>query len=179
MINGEDEFVAVSSFADGTVGAVAPKRLFFSHDQGKSWSEVAYPHYVTGLYNLTQVPDGSLWLATREGALHSVDGGKTWEHVLGGLPARNVYAVRYDASAQRLLATAQHTHGVFESRDGGKTWQRTPDTGVSIRAAMNFQGRLLVASSYNGLLLQQGAGASASAETANVTGSSAGSAAQQ
>jgi hypothetical protein len=63
-----------------------------------------------------------------------------------------------------------HTHGVYESNDGGKSWQPTPDTGVSIRAAMSYQGRLLAASAYNGLLLQQGAvaqGAVASPETAH------------
>ncbi len=86
-IEGESDFIAVNSFADGTVSLVSPKHVFLSHDAGKSWSEIAYPQYVTGIYNLTAVPDGSLWMATREGALHSTDGGKTWEHVLGGLPA--------------------------------------------------------------------------------------------
>ena len=56
---------------------------------------------------------------------------------------------------QRLLATALFAHGVFESKDGGRSWQKTPDAGVSIRSAMNYQGRLLAASAYNGLLLEQ------------------------
>ena len=101
------------------------------------------------------VPDGSLWLGTREGALHSTDGGKTWQHLLAGLPARNVLTVNYDAAGQRLLATSLYAHGVFESKDSGRSWQRTPDAGVSIRSAMNYQGRLLALSSYNGLLLEQ------------------------
>lgn len=169
-VEGESDLIAVNTFADGTVSLVSPKHVFLSRDEGKSWSEVTYPQYVTGIYNLTAVPDGSLWMTTREGALHSTDGGKTWEHMLGGLPPRNVFAVRYDAASQRLLATALYAHGVFESKDGGQSWQRTPDTGVSIRAAMNFQGRLLAASSYNGLLLQQGDNGAASAETAHVAG---------
>jgi photosystem II stability/assembly factor-like uncharacterized protein len=176
LIEGENNFIAVSGASDGTLSLVAPKRAFLSHDQGKSWTEVAYPQYVTGLFNLTTVADGSMWLATREGALHSTDGGKTWEHVLGGLPPRNVYLIRSGSGSGHLLATAMHTHGVYESNDGGKSWQPTPDTGVSIRAAMSYQGRLLAASAYNGLLLQQGAvaqGAVASPETAHAgTGSS-------
>jgi len=164
MVDGATDFVAIETFADGTVSLLSPKSVFLSHDQGKSWTVITYPQYVTALYHLTEVSDGSLWLATREGALHSTDGGKTWEHVLGGLPPRYVFAVR-SAGGQRLLATAQHTHGVFESNDGGKTWQRSPDAGVSIRAAMSYQGRVLAASAYNGLLLlQEGA---ASPETAN------------
>ncbi len=166
-VEGENDFIAVNSIGDGTVSLISPKRVFFSHDDGKSWSEIPCPQYVTGVYNLTAVPDGSLWMATREGALRSVDGGKTWEHTLGGLPPRNVFVVRYDAATQRLLATALYAHGVFESRDHGQTWQRTSDTGVSIRAAMGFQGRILAASAYNGLLLQQGGGAGSS-ETAHV-----------
>jgi photosystem II stability/assembly factor-like uncharacterized protein len=166
MIEGENDFIAVNHVGDDTVTLLTPKRVFLSHDQGKSWQELAYPHYVTGIYSLTAVPDGSFWLGTREGALHSSDQGKTWTHVLGGLPPRNVFVVRYDPAAQRLLATAMHAHTVFESRDGGQSWHSTPDTGVSIRVAMNYQGRLLVASAYNGLLLQQGE-SGASAETAH------------
>ncbi len=173
MVPGETEFIAVSTLPDGSIGLLAPKHAYISHDEGKSWSQLAIPQYVTGLYNLTQGGDGSIWLGTREGALHSTDNGATWEHVLGGLPPRQVYVVRYDAPSQRLLATAQHTHGVYESKDGGKSWHLTSDTGVSIRAAMNFQGRILAASSYNGLLLQQGEGSAVASNAAQVGGSGA------
>ncbi len=154
-VNGESDFIVVSHFADGSVTLVNPKHIFLSKDEGESWKEISYPQYVTGVYNLTVGPDGSLWLGTREGALHSTDGGNSWQHLLGGLPPRNVFAVRYDAAGQRLLATALFAHGVFESKDGGRSWQKTPDAGVSIRSAMNYQGRLLAASAYNGLLLEQ------------------------
>ncbi len=176
-VEGEREFIAVTSFADGSVGLVAPKHAYMSHDEGKTWTQIALPQYVTGLYNLTQSGDGSLWMGTREGALHSLDAGATWEHVLGGLPARNVYVVHYDPASKNLLATAQHTHGVYESTDAGQTWHRSTDTGVSIRAALNFQGRLLAASAYNGLLLQQGDGG-ASAETAHAGAGSSGASQQ-
>jgi len=166
MVEGENNFIAMNTFPDGTLSLITPKRAFLSSDLGKSWTEVMYPQYVTGLYNLTKVADGSLWLATREGALHSTDGGKKWEHVLAGLPARNVYIVYSVAGSQRLLATARYAHGVFESKDGGQSWHRSPDTGVSIRAAFNYQGRLLAASAYNGLLLER-EDSSASSETAN------------
>ncbi len=154
-VNGESDFIVVNHFADGSVTLVNPKHIFLSNDEGESWAEISYPQYVTGLYNLTVGPDSSLWLGTREGALHSTDGGKSWQHLLGGLPPRNVFAVWYDPAGQRLLATALFAHGVFESRDGGRSWQQTPQAGVSIRSAVNYQGRLLAASSYNGLLLEQ------------------------
>jgi photosystem II stability/assembly factor-like uncharacterized protein len=166
-VAGESDFIVVNHFADGSLTLVSPKHIFLSKDEGESWTEVSYPQYVTGLYNLTVVPDGSLWLGTREGALHSTDGGKTWQHLLGGLPPRNVFAVRYDAAGQRLLATALYAHGVFESKDGGRSWQSTPEAGVSIRSAMNYQGRLLGASAYNGLLLEQSTAVESASDSAH------------
>ena len=169
-VEGESDFIAVNRFPDGTLTLATPKRVFLSSDQGKSWSQLTYPDYVTGVYNLTVVTDGSLWLGTREGALHSTDGGKTWKHVLGGLPARHVFAVRSDPAGQRLLATAMYAHAVFESNDGGQSWQHTADTGVSIRAAMNYQGRLLAASAYNGLLLEQASDVASASDSVRVSG---------
>ena len=154
-VQGESDFLVVNHFAEGSITLVSPTHIFLSKDDGASWSELSYPHYVTGIYDLTACPDGSLWLGTREGALHSSDGGSTWQHTLGGLPSREVFAVYYDPAGQRLLATARFTHGVYESKDNGHSWQLTPDAGVSIRSAMNYQGHLLAASAYNGLLLEQ------------------------
>ncbi len=174
MMEGENNFIAVNGFADGTLSLVTPTRAFLSKDQGKTWNEISYPNYVTGLYSLTVVPDGSLWLGTREGALHSTDGGKTWEHTLGGLPARNVFAVRYDSASQRLLATAMYAHAVYESSDGGRSWRPSPDTGVSIRSALDYHGRLLAASANNGLLLQDAGSSGGPSDTAHTGTASAG-----
>ena len=127
------------------------------------------PPYVTVLYGVTATPGPALWLGAREGALRSADGGKTWQHVLGGLPPRDVLDVRYDEQTQRLLATAVNTHGLFKSKDDGRTWTRTSDTGVSIRAAMSYQGRLLAASAFVGLLLEQGGGQAVAAESGRAT----------
>lgn len=174
MIEDESDFIAVNSFADGTVSLVTPTRAFLSHNQGATWNDISFPKYVTGLYSLTVVPDGSLWLGTREGALHSIDGGKTWEHILGGLPARNVFAVKYDPASQRLLATAMYAHAVYESSDGGRRWRPSPDAAVSIRSAQDYHGRLLAASAHNGLLLQDAGSNGTSSEAAHAGTASAG-----
>ena len=155
-VDGEMDFLAVDGGDSDPLTLVSIKRAFLSKDEGKTWSEVNPPRYVTILYSFTATPNSQLWLGTREGGLRSTDGGKTWEHLLGGLPPRDVFGVRYDEKGQRLLATAVNTHAIFESKNEGHTWSRTSDTGVSIRAAMTYQGRLLVASTYNGLLLEQG-----------------------
>ncbi len=165
-IEGESNFSAVNSYEDGTVTLAGPKGAFLSRDEGKTWTSVVLPQYVSGVYNLTMTSGSVLWLGTRQGALRSTDGGQSWHYMLGGLPKNDVLAVHYDATGQRLLATALHAHGVFESKDDGQTWQLTPEATVSIRSAINFQGRLLGTSAHNGLLLESGALAPESARAA-------------
>jgi photosystem II stability/assembly factor-like uncharacterized protein len=152
---GQQDLVGVQQIDGNTVAVVSPTQAFVSHDTGKTWTALTLPSYVTVVYGLTSAPDGSLWLSTREGALHSSDHGITWEHTLGGLPAREVLSVHYDAGSQCLLATGLHTRTVFESKDGGKSWQPLPASLVSIRAAMTYQGRILAATNHNGLLLEK------------------------
>jgi photosystem II stability/assembly factor-like uncharacterized protein len=156
-VEGEREFSAVNSYDDGTVTLAGLKGAYISHDDGKTWTSIALPKYVSEVYSLTVTP-GALWLGTRQGGLRSANGGQTWQYILGGLPKDDVLAVRYDSGGQRLLATALHSHAVFESKDGGQSWQSTPEAGVSIRTAMNYKGRLLVATFYNGLLLEEASG---------------------
>ena len=154
-VEGQREFSVVNCYEDGTVTLAGLKGAYLSHDEGKTWTTVALPKYVSGVYSLTMTPGPTLWLGTRQGAVRSTDGGQTWHYMLGGLPKNDVLAVLYDAGGQRLLATALHSRAVFESRDGGQSWQSTPEAGVSIRSALSYKGRLLAASFYNGLLLEQ------------------------
>ncbi|HKN21305.1 MAG TPA: hypothetical protein VJX73_07810, partial [Terracidiphilus sp.] len=156
-VEGERNFSTVNCYPDGTVALASPKSAYLSRDEGKTWIPVVLPQYVSGVYNLTMTPGSVLWLGTREGAARSTDGGQSWHYMQGGLPKNDVLAVRYDASGQRLLATALHSHEVFASKDDGQTWQRTPEAVVSIRSAISFQGRLLAASAHNGLLLESNA----------------------
>ena len=154
-IAGESNFSAVNYYQEGIVTLAGPKGAYISRDEGKTWTAVSPPEYVSGIYSLTITPGSVWWLGTRQGAVRSSDGGQTWHYTLGGLPKSEVLSVQYDAAGQRLLATALHAHGVFASKDGGQTWQRTAEAAVSLRSVMNFQGRLLAASAHNGLVLEQ------------------------
>ena len=167
-VEGERDFNTVNNYDDGTVTLVSYKGAYLSRDWGETWNSIALPNYVSGINNLTVMPDSSLWLSTRQGAMHSMDEGKSWRYVLGGLPGNDVLEVRYDPGGQRLLATALHQYGVFESKDGGQSWQKTTDAPVSIRWTTVYQGHLLAVSLYNGLLLEQ-AGESAIADSASVS----------
>ncbi|HWR34764.1 MAG TPA: transcriptional regulator [Clostridia bacterium] len=155
---GEKVFIGVRALGD-TVLAATPTRLLISQDGGSTWAASHVPGYVTRIYGVAiagaLAPGNStMWLATREGALRSTDHGRTWVHVLEGLPARNVVGIETDAGSGRMLATALGARGIYESRDAGRTWTATSDLGLSIRSVIDFNGRLLAATAYNGLLLQ-------------------------
>ncbi len=171
-VMGEMDLVHLHLLSNGSLALVSSKHAFTSSDGGKTWTEMTFPPYVTILYDLASAPDSTLWLGSREGALRSSDGGKTWEHVLDGLPPRDIISVQYDEKGQRLLATGLHTHTVFESKDGGKTWKQSPESIVSIRAAMTYQGRLLAATNHNGLLLEKVDEVVASTQVGAVTSAS-------
>ncbi len=153
-ILGAQDLIGIQQAGTGALAVVSSTQAFLSNDRGKTWTALTLPSYVTIVYGLTSAPDGSFWLSTREGALHSPDQGKSWEHMLGGLPSREILSVHYDNEAQRLLATGLHARTVFESKDGGKSWQPLAESIVSISSAMGYQGRILAATAHNGLLLE-------------------------
>jgi photosystem II stability/assembly factor-like uncharacterized protein len=148
---GETNFIGVHSFGD-TITAATSRRLVVSNDNGKTWNPASMPAYVSVIYNMTYAPDGTLWLATREGAFRSTDG-HTWIHALEGLPPKGIRDISVDHSNGRLLATVVNSSIVYETRDGGRNWKQLPDTGLYVRGAYNLQGRLVVATAYNGLML--------------------------
>jgi len=151
-VSGESYFVYANSFGD-TLAAAGFRKLVLSTDDGKNWNSAALPSFISLIYNVTFAPDGTLWIATREGAFRSSDNGRNWTHAMDGLPPNNVTGIAVDQTGGRLLATAADSSTVWQSRDGGKTWTRTPDAGLFLRGAYNLQGKLLAATAYNGLML--------------------------
>jgi hypothetical protein len=109
-----------------------------------------------------------VWLSTREGAFRSSDGGARWERVYGGIPQKNVLAVI--PTGTRLLATGVNERGVFESVDGGKNWMRTSDSGLNLRRATVFRGRVLATSAFNGLWLSMEGNSASNQKTPRTVG---------
>ena len=159
-VEAENNFTAVDSREDGTVTLFSYKVAYLSKNWGKSWDSITLPSYVSGIQSLTLVPDSSLWLGTRQGALHTRDGGETWQYAQDGLPMDDVIDVEYEPTSHCLLATALHRHEAFESKDGGRTWQPVPGADVPIRTMVTYQGHLLAVTAHNGVLLEDGEGAS-------------------
>jgi photosystem II stability/assembly factor-like uncharacterized protein len=152
-ILGQQDFVSVR--AEGsTVVAATRSSVLVSNDRGATWKQGALPSYVVSIRSAAIASDNQIVIASREGAFRSGDGGATWEHVVNGLPGKDITYVSFDSTHKRLLATSDATGVIFESRDGGRSWQRGPDSGFPLRRVSVIGGRFVGATPFDGVVLQ-------------------------
>jgi photosystem II stability/assembly factor-like uncharacterized protein len=151
---GQEDFVSVR--ADGsTVVAATRSRVFVSKDRGVVWQQsVGLPTYLVGIHSIALGSEGQIMIAAREGAYRSEDAGASWEHVVNGLPGKDVTSVSFDSTHHRMLATSDATGVIFESHDGGRSWQRGPDAGFPLRRVGVIGGRLVGATPFDGVIMQ-------------------------
>ncbi len=153
-IAGQSHFIGVSVCGE-TVAVATATALMVSTDSGKSWTTADVPSYVHRIFHVLIAPDQSIWLTSHEGALQSTDAGKSWIHVIDGLPSRNVFDVEVDRAGNRMFATVVGSGAVYESRDAGRSWHATTIAGFSLREAYAYNGRLIAATAFNGIVIQQ------------------------
>jgi photosystem II stability/assembly factor-like uncharacterized protein len=153
--NPDAEIVSIDATPQIIVAA-ASRKLLASVDRGQTWYEAKLPSYITKLNDVTvDGKSSTIWIATREGALRSSDGGDTWEHVLAGLPHNHLLSITYDADGQRLLATAAGGLDLFESTDSGRSWH-TIKAGFPLRNVVSVRGRIFASTAYDGVIVQAG-----------------------
>jgi photosystem II stability/assembly factor-like uncharacterized protein len=150
---GARDFVMVRARGE-MLAAATHKEVFVSPDRGQHWTAASLPRYLTHIYGLALDAQSVLWLATREGGFRSEDQGRSWTHVLGGLPGLDVTSIHYDQERERLLATAGVAHGIFESRDRGREWRRLSKPEWALRSLAFGHGRLLAATAYDGVIAE-------------------------
>jgi len=152
-VQGEKDFISINGKGETVVAATRTK-VFVSSDNGATFTQHNLASYVTSIRGVTVTPDSHIFVASREGAFHSSDSGATWEHVVNGLPDKDITSVSYDGSGKRLLATSLQTGVIFESADGGRTWRRGPDAGYPLRRVGVVHGRFIGATPFDGVIMQ-------------------------
>jgi photosystem II stability/assembly factor-like uncharacterized protein len=152
-VDGEKDFVSVQA-QDGLVVAATRSTVLVSENEGKAWQTARLASYPINVRGVTVTPDGQIFVSSREGAFHSADSGKSWNHINAGLPDKDITSVAYDGNHKRLLATSGQTGVVFESTDGGSTWQRGPDSGYPLRRISVVHGRYVAATPFDGVIAQ-------------------------
>jgi photosystem II stability/assembly factor-like uncharacterized protein len=150
---GKTDFVAVESNGDLVVAATRTNVLY-STNNGATWQQAPLTSFITAIHGVTLTPEGEILVASREGAYRSSDSGATWEHVVKGIPDKNISSIAYDQSKKRLLATSIATGVIFESKDGGRSWHRGPDSGYPLRRVSVVRGRFVGATPFDGLIVQ-------------------------
>src|ERR1700693_117226 len=107
-ILGQQDFVSVR--AEGsTVVAATRSSVLVSNDRGATWKQGGLPSYVVSIRSAAIASDNQIVIASREGAFRSGDGGATWEHVVNGLPGKDITSVSFDSTHKRMLATSDAT----------------------------------------------------------------------
>ena len=163
-VQSNTEFLAAQIDGDRLIAATR-NNVLVSSDNGAHWNQGTLSSHVTIIRGMAIAQNGDILVASREGAFRSSDAGKNWEHMLNGIPDKNISSMAYDSAGHRLLATSTATGVIFESRDGGNSWHRGPDSGFPLRSLSVAHGRLLAATPFDGVIAQpQHEGESAMAE---------------
>ncbi len=162
---GQKDFISVREQGSFVV-ATTRSRALVSHDSGATWKQAGLPAFLVGIRGSALAADNTIVIAAREGIYRSSDGGTNWEHVVDGLPSKDITSVSFDSRHKRLLATSDSTGVIFVSNDNGHTWQRGPDAGFPLRRVSVVGGRFVAATPFDGVVLQPEDGnMSAAAET--------------
>ncbi len=151
-IANQQDFVSVQSQGELVVAATR-STVLVSHNEGVTWQPVVLASYPTNIRSVTVTPDTQIFVASREGAFRSADSGKSWSHVLAGLPDKDITSVAYDGFHKRFLAASGASGVVFESADGS-TWRRGPDSGFPLRHITVAHGRYVAATPFDGVIAQ-------------------------
>jgi photosystem II stability/assembly factor-like uncharacterized protein len=166
-LDGEKVFFSVSTH-DKTVAAATLRDVWCSTDEAAHWLRQPVPGWVTRIYSVTVAGDDAVWISTREGALRMVpssQGTVQWEHVLNGLPSREVSSIR--AEGGLLLATVAGSNTMYESRDQGQSWKTEPAASFEITGAMMQGSTLYATTRHNGVLMREAHTLSASKAAPN------------
>jgi photosystem II stability/assembly factor-like uncharacterized protein len=150
---GKTDFISVESNGELIVAATRANVLY-STNNGATWQQAPLTSFITSIHGVTLTPEGEILVASREGAFRSTDSGATWEHMVNGIPDKNISSISYDQGRKRLLATSTATGVVFESRDSGGSWHRGPDSGYPLRRISVVRGRFVGATPFDGVIVQ-------------------------
>jgi photosystem II stability/assembly factor-like uncharacterized protein len=150
---GAKDFVAVRS-RQRVIAGVGGTMVAFSKDGGARWYTGKMPSIMTSVRGMTIGADSAIWLATREGAFRSTDGGRHFEHMRGGLPPLDVKSIMYDDAGKRLLATSGTSSEVYQSTDNGQHWAVVTQATYPVHSVTPSGDKLFVTTSHDGVLAQ-------------------------
>jgi photosystem II stability/assembly factor-like uncharacterized protein len=146
---GSDEFISVAVHGE-VMAAARNGGVVASHDSGVSWWPMNMPTMITRINRIMFDPQGTLWMAAREGVFFSKDAGKSWLWI-GRLPFREVNDVSYDAARHRVLVSSRNSDQVYSIDPKSMTWKLW-HAGYAVELIRVAGDRLVAASLDDGVL---------------------------
>jgi photosystem II stability/assembly factor-like uncharacterized protein len=149
MAAGDYNSVAVH---DSILAASRPGGMVESTDGGQTWMPINFPQMLTRIHCIAFTPDGTLWVAAREGVFFTPDMGKSWKW-LQRLPFRNVNDLSYDAAIHKILVSSNSSDQIFAINPKKITWSWW-QTGYNISLIRAAGDRLVAASMDDGVVVE-------------------------
>lgn len=148
---GMKDLVGISAAGPAVIVA-SRKNVMLSLDAGTTWYPCTHLDSASLINGVFLDRTGDIWVAAREGAFRSTDACDSWQYVRA-LTLSNVASIQYDDENRRFLASGSGSTGIYESTDNGHSWRRT-DSGWQIRDFRSVHGRLIVATAFDGIIMQ-------------------------
>jgi photosystem II stability/assembly factor-like uncharacterized protein len=152
-VMGVGDYLAVAAHG-AQLTAARKDGVVLSTDGGESWRPMSIPAMLTRIHAIAFSADGTLWLGAREGVYFTHDLGKTWMWV-HRFPLTDVDALFYDTHGGRILASSRTSDQVYSIDPKSLKW-KWAQTGYRIALVRAAGERLLAASLYDGVLVEQG-----------------------
>jgi len=150
-VMGSGDYLSIAAHG-ALLAAARQDGLVLSTDAGLAWSPIGIPLMLTRIHSIAFSADGTLWLGAREGVYFTRDQGKTWLWV-HRFPLSNVDDLFYDAHMGRILVSSRVSDQIFSIDPKSLEWKFT-QTGFRINRVRALGDRLLVASLYDGVVIE-------------------------
>ena len=145
---GDYESVAVH---DGLMVAARPDGVVESADGGLTWMPMSIPQMLTRIHHVAFSPDGTLWLAAREGVYFTHNQGKVWLWV-DRLPLRDIDDLCYDPALRKVLVSSLDSDQIFAIDPKTMKWDWW-QTGFNVALILPAGNRLVAASMDDGVVM--------------------------
>lgn len=132
-----------------------------SEDGGKTWIPLNRPAGLTQITAVSASPGRKLWVGGPQGVYWTGDNGRSW-HAIQRLPTNQIRSLAWNPATRRMVVTSQASSIVYAIDPATMTWQWW-DAGWKLHSLRSMGGRMLAASSTNGVILQPEAPAKGSA----------------
>jgi photosystem II stability/assembly factor-like uncharacterized protein len=151
LVMDSGDYLSVAA-EEKTMVAARSDGVVISNDAGATWSPMQIPTMLTRIHRIAFSPDGTLWLAAREGVYFTHDHGKSWLWI-ERLPFRDVDDLAWNTRMGRVLISSRGSDQIYAIDPKTMTWKWW-QTGYRIGLIRAAGDRIVAASLYDGVLVE-------------------------